>query len=86
MTPWELSAYADAYADQQRQTAYLQGLTIRAMIISGLNGKRAPSFDDMFGVSKSENETMDDDDLFRAALAMNKVLGGETIYTEKEVS
>ena len=86
MTPWELSVYADTYADRQRQTAYLQGLTIRAMIMSGLSGKRAPSFDVMFGVSKSENEPMDDDALFRAVLAANGVLGGENYLTGKEVS
>lgn len=86
MTPWELSVYADTYADRQRQTAYLQGLIIRGMIMSGLNSKRAPSFDDMFGISTSGNEPMDDDALFQAALAMNRALGGETIFTEKEVS
>ena len=87
MTPWELSVYADAYADRQRQTAYLQGLTIRAMIMSGLNGKRAPSYAAMFGSNlKTENGPMDDDALFQAVLAANNALGGENNLTGKGVT
>lgn len=85
MTPWELSAYADAYADRQRQTAYLHALTIRAMVMSGLNGKRAPSYEAMFGNPKSGNDQMDDDALFQAMLTAHMALGGETTFTGKGV-
>lgn len=86
MTPWELATYADAYADRQRQAAYLQALTIRAMIMSGLNGKRAPTYENMFGNLKTENEPMSDDALFRAVLAANGALGGENHLSGKGVS
>lgn len=85
MTPWELSVYAEAFAERQRQTAYLQGLVIRAMVIGGLNGKRAPSFTDMFGKPAHIDEPMDDDALFQAMLTAHRALGGETILTDKEV-
>ena len=87
MTPFELSVYADAYADRQRQTAYLQALTIRIMIMNGLNGKKAPTYEDIFGGKlKSENEPMDDDALFRAALTINSMLGGENYLSDKGVT
>lgn len=86
MTPYELSVFADAYADRQRQTAYLQALTIRAMIMSGLTGKRAPSYEAMFGDPSSENEPMDDNALFRAVLMANSALGGENKLSSEGVS
>lgn len=85
ITPWELSVYADAYADRQRQMAYLQALTVRAMVMSGLNGKRAPSYEAMFGNPKSGNDQMDDDALFQAMLTAHMALGGETTFTGKGV-
>lgn len=86
MTPFELSVYADAYADRQRQTAYLRALTIRAMVMSGLNGKRAPTYTAMFGDSKSGNEPMDDNVLFRAVMAINQALGGVNDFKSEGVS
>lgn len=86
MTPQELSVYADAYADRQRQTAYLQALTIRAMIISGLNGKRAPTYEALFGNPKSENKPKDDYALFRAVMGINQALGGVNDFKSEGVS
>lgn len=86
MTPQELSVYADAYADRQRQTAYLQALTIRAMIMSGLNGKRAPTYDSLFGIPKSENKPKDDYALFRAVMGINQALGGVNNFKREGVS
>ena len=86
ITPWELSVSADSYADRQRQVAYLQALTIRTLIMSGLNGKSAPSYETMFGNLKIESEPMDDDALFRAVLAANGALGGENYLSGKGVS
>lgn len=85
MTPWELSVYAEAFAERQRQTAYLQGLVIRAMIGTAFSGKRAPSFTDMFGKPAHIDEPMGDDALFQAMLTAHRALGGETILTDKEV-
>lgn len=85
MTPWELSVYAEAFAERQRQTAYLQGLVIRVMIGTAFSGKRAPSFNDMFGKPTRIDEPMDDDALFQAMLTAHRALGGETILTDKEV-
>ncbi len=82
MTPWELSVYADAYADRQRQTAYLQGIVIRAMIGTALNGKRAPSYEALFGRTARIEEPMDDDALFRAVLAANQALGGANDFAK----
>lgn len=86
VTPQELAVYADAYADRQRQTAYLQALTVRAMIISGLNGKRAPTYEAMFSNPKSENKPKDDNDLFRAVMAINQALGGVNSFNSEGVS
>lgn len=88
---WKMSAgevilYAEAYAEQQRQIAYLQAMTIRAMIMSGLNGKRAPSYEAVFGDPNSENDQMDDDALFRAVMTANQALGGENNLTGKGVT
>lgn len=87
---WKMSAgevilYAEAYAEQQRQIAYLQALTIRTMIMTGLRGKRAPSYETMFGNLETENEPMDDDALFRAVLAANGAFGGENKLSGKGV-
>lgn len=76
---WKMSAgevllYAEAYAEQQRQIAYLQALTIRAMIGS-LSVKQAPSYDDMFG-SHVDDDPMDDDAMFRRVMMFNQAMGG----------
>lgn len=87
MTPAEILIYAEAYADRQRQTAYLQALTIRAIVISGLNGKRAPSYEDLFGASTHINDgPMGDYAMFSIAQALNMAMGGDDHLTDKGVS
>lgn len=90
MTPAELEVYADAYADRQRQTAYLQGLIMRAMIGSLLSGKRAPTYTSLFGseigtetAGKSQNMT--DNQMFAAVMALNKAFGGSCDFSGEGV-
>lgn len=86
MTPAEILLYAEKYAERQRQTAYLQGLITRAMIISGLNGKPAPSYEAIFDVPKTENEPMDDLAMFRRVMMLNQAAGGDDHFEDKGVS
>lgn len=85
MTPAEILIYAEAFAERQRQIAYLQGLVIRNMVGS-ISVKRAPTYEDLYGISKPENEQMGDADIFQAVMAMNFAFGGENTFTGKEVS
>lgn len=84
MTPAAILTYAEAYADRQRQTAYLQGLITRAMIIGGLNGKPAPSYEAMFGLPAHIDEPMDDAAMFNVAQMLNLAMGGDDYFTDKE--
>lgn len=91
MTPLELSVYADAWAGTQRQQAYLQALTIRAMIGTLLGGKRAPSFSHCFGDGLEQarqtakpSGPMTDEAMFDMVRALNAQFGGSDLLTSKK--
>lgn len=89
MTPAELAIYADAWADTQRQTAYLQAITIRAMIGSMLSGKRAPAYRSLFGgadmaaaATQKQDGPMTDQQMLEVVKALNRMFGGDVVTTE----
>lgn len=86
MTPAELDIYAKAWADTQKQQAYLQALTIRAMIGSLLTGKRAPAFERLFSEAKQpvkKSGPMTDQAMFELVKALNATFGGSDLRTQK---
>lgn len=86
MTPAELDIYAKAWADTQKQQAYLQALTIRAMIGTLLSGKRAPAFERLFSETKQpikKSGPMTDQAMYEMVKALNATFGGSDLTTKK---
>lgn len=88
MTPWELDAYARAWADTQRQQTYLQALTIRAMIGTLLSGKRAPSYERCFGraeqtMAAKPSSPMTDEAMYALVKGLNATFGGKDLTSQK---
>ena len=85
MTPAELDIYAKAWSDTQRQQAYLQALTIRAMIGSLLTGKRAPAFERLFSELKQpvkQSGPMTDEAMYELVKALNATFGGSDLTNQ----
>ena len=81
MTPSELNIYANAWADTQRQQAYLDALTIRLMVGSILSGKRPPSYNACFGGNtakiQQDNTPMTDRQMYDVVQTLNRMFGGD---------
>lgn len=85
MTPAEITIYAEAFAERQKQTAYLNGTIMRPMIWE----KRAPSYQKIFGsgdLTSENREPMTDEELLEQGIALNKLFGGDVIFRDEGVS
>lgn len=89
MTPAELQIYAAAYADQQKQTAFLNASLIRTFVGTLLSGKHSPSYSQLFGTDDGVNTNtgkkhMTDSEMFNMVMALNKAFGGSVEIIGKE--